>query len=853
VSLAVLFSQVSATYFPSLLVTSGEALVAVFAISLLLFALRWPFLRLRARSPRVQVANFAWAAPKSSDSNANALWVSSLVREELTALRLAPMEALPGASSGPPLVEIVESVGEGIGDKSRLGEAVGRLFRAVLPEAAYQVSGTLKPSDSGRGTIAVQVVDRARGNKTLVSAVLDDADWRDSARTAAATAAGALYPCVANRHKGAWSHWKKPVPSELIKIYDEARTHEKCDRLEQAMGAYHLALDRDPLNPNLRLRIAMLQERLELYLGAWVTYQAIADEPYRDTWKGPNRRVRLLALYRLAILLGNRRVAELWVDPSADPDEPKRRAELLDILTRDRLLNRTSRPKLKGPAWLARRFPALMKGSSMRLLDELRDAGDWTEEAEQKWIREQLEPAPGMDETAAVRQVGWVLEILGMARLEQLDARLRRKPPWRVWRWAEWCRYRLPLHRSLQRREFSLCAVRVSKLLARVRIAASAEQRSTEGDRDALERVKAQHLKLRQRWPFPATSPWRLPARWLRPRHRLADRRDDAWQYHYNAACTVVAALPNGSRPKLSSGPAEDAKLVKAALKQLEEYVHRAGSSQVREQANWVGGEDDDLTALRSTKEYTDWASHHLPRGRATQTRIDTARIAARIARGGARAFATSWRARAADGSARAELVATWWREETAAWRELGKIFDEHRSWHKRWEGIDALQACLRASGEPGLIDAAHRPEDRAAAEELSANLLELLTHLAPGNPALGPKAVPVRSWASRRAGEVRAAYEKGAGAIGQPGLRTEPERVEALRAFRIWNRLAEALEAELDGTGNRKAGRRIEECLTAIRDDLAQEANGSWRRPRQFISRVLLGWAKTPPDPSRR
>jgi hypothetical protein len=225
----------------------GQVVIVIAAAAATAFLVRGGWLLWRARTPRVQLSSIHAAAGEANGPKADPAMVGSLLREHLTMLKLNPAGTIPDASAGPPLLEIVEGIGEGIGDKSQLGKAVGRLFRAIFPEAAYEVSGTARPTKAGRAAISVQVVDRTHRHRTWVG-VGEGATWEDAARKVAAGVAGALYPQVGTSHKGPWASWRKPVPSELVALNDEARRHEKANRLEQAMGAYHAALDMDPLN-----------------------------------------------------------------------------------------------------------------------------------------------------------------------------------------------------------------------------------------------------------------------------------------------------------------------------------------------------------------------------------------------------------------------------------------------------------------------------------------------------------------------------------------------------------------------------------------------------------------------------
>jgi tetratricopeptide (TPR) repeat protein len=794
-----------------LLASAGEVALVVVVLTIATLGLRYGWLLARARSPRVQLAPVAQAARRAGEKEVNPQWVGSLLREELARLRLSASEAIPDASAGTPLLEIVEGIGEGIGDKSQLGRAVGRLFRAIFPEAAYEVSATLRPAAGEGGTISLQVVDRTHRHRTWVGTGSDDRSWHEAARMAAAGVAGALYPQVGERHKGPWASWRRPVPAKLVILNDEARRHEKHNRLEQAMGAYHEALDRDPLNPGLRLRIAMLQERLELHLGAWATYRAIADETHRDSWKSVNRRARLLALYRMAILLGNQKVASRWLHGAEDPSEEARKSELRRALKAERHLIRAS--WWKRFTTLARMFPVEFVGTSpSRLLDTLghSDGTDAVptlhpgryEDARRtrgEWLLRQLERDTKEWPWETFERIRGILEVVSLTHLEQLDTRLRRKPPWRPWRWIDWWRYRPPVRHLLRARELSLSAVRVSKLVARIRIVESARIDSTASD---LTRSKAGWARgrLLLRWPF-APRPWRRPVRWLRPRHRVADRRDDAWQFHYNAACAVSRMLsPDAHSRNAITNPSES-KLVAAGIRQLEEYVHRAGGELLRTQADWIARDDDDLVALRRTEQYRQWRRHHLPemKGKgAPARRLNTTRIAARIAHSGALTFAERWRARAIGKSVTFEMIADWWAREASAWQLLIQLFDGHVSWEERWQSINGLQLCLRTEDEVVAIEGAHRAKDGESERDLTCLLNGLCGRGEDTEWSPGVDLVSIGRWAKKKADSALAQRESPSG-VRAPSLRALRE--EARRTAKLWHGLADMLESELCGS----------------------------------------------------
>lgn len=829
----------------SLLAPAGEILarlwppvLAAFAMIALLRTVRWLLLLWRGRAPRVQISTFAWTASDKEDREAT--WVTSLFREQLATLRLDALDPLPDRAPGAPLVEIVEGVGQGVGRSLDIGKAVGKLFRAVWPDAAYEVWGTLRPRQDGGGRISVQLVDRRGGNRTLLNVALAEASWEEGAREAAMAVAGALYPQVRMRDRGPWTMWKEAVPRELMADYHAGREYEEANRLEHALDRYHAALDRDPLNPNLRLKIAMLQERLELDLDAWVTYEAIVDESDPRAWRGPDRRIYLLAHYRLAILLGNGRVATQWVKNDSlekgqetrhDKERGKCRRDLMMSLERNPLLTRTkSHPSTSRP----------VIASSDGLISELRSAGD-EEEGECATLKPFKTPPTGefaYQRQKRARLIDAVLQIVSLRHLEELDAWLRIRPPRRPRQWRDWWVHRPSVRRWLNRREFARSAVRVSKLLVRVRIAASLERRYLDPPNHGRtgiskmhqaethkERIRKAHRQLTRRWPFPPVGAWRHTTHFLAPRRRWTNRRDDAWQLHYNAACAAASVLRMDSvlsnaeqepKPKEQQkkegmhalpGKTNRAKVIARTIGELEEYAHRAGSERVAAQADWLAIDDPDLEGLRNEPEFRLWAGHHLPRELPPEQpsrKSDVKRFTVRVIHQGARAFADSWRKRADGRGTSAVEIASWWHEERRAWETLRTSCREHLSWKERLKGLQALRAWLDTTERQDLVDFGHESRgDPAAAETLTDDLFDRLVELA-GNRRAPPAAdsgssdqkPTVLPWVHGRAEWTRAAYEKGERQAST--LLADVEREEALRAFRIWTRLADALAAEL-------------------------------------------------------
>ncbi|MFL5897696.1 MAG: hypothetical protein ACJ76D_04440 [Solirubrobacterales bacterium] len=832
--------------------------VAVIATVVLLRWLRNALLFWRGRSSRVQVSNFAWAS--SDPAHQEAGWVTSLFREQLAALRLDALDPLPDRAPGAPLVEIVEGVSQGVGRD--IGAAAGRLYKAIVPDSAYEVWGSLRPRDEKGGRISIQLIERRHGNRTLLNVALDQATWEEGAREAAMAVAGALYPRVRRKDRGAWALWKKNVPRRLVKAYHDALDYEATNRLEYALASFHKALDQDPLNPNLRLKIAMLQERLELDLDAWVTYEAIVDESNPRAWRGPNRRVYLLALYRLAILLTNRRTAAQWVKGDDTPagtgdrrgdERHARREELRLVLKRNPLFesHRVQLPQ-KLPEhfkWtvhsLISRAPSTFLIRVLRRIDA--EAG----------AKSALEPfgRPGIAKAEREQRLEAALQILGLRRLEELENALRIWIPRRGTLREAWIRR--PSLRHAFRPEFSLAAVKTSKLLVRIRVATSLEKRlehCPRGSDAAVNRlgwfkeIRAGHRKLVKRWPFPAPW-WRRPRRWLAFWRPLANHRDDAWQLHYNAACTAATVFGEDSpvqryakeeKSGIWRGELEEAdpspgvnlnplperigieQIARTAIEELEEYAYRAGSSRVAAQADWVAFDDPDLRGLRGKPIFRLWASHHLPRAFSPGTparKADVKRFTVRVMREGSCLFAVTWRERAAMPRPPAGEIVDWWQAEAEIWKALGRACREHLSWEERLTWLRSLRERLDVRTREGGIDFSH--EARAVADSMSEGLLPALASLA-GTSANGTGSRQVLVWVSGRTKHVRDAHEAGEErADGYGALLEEQERAEALRAARLWTRLAELLEEELSGDCKGETNEALGKRMARVREEL--------------------------------
>lgn len=744
-----------------------ESLLPVFGVGFALVAVGWGvrFLRLCwvGRSPRVQIAPFSWAA---KEGEREALWVTSLFRDHLKKLQLDGLDAVPDRAPGAPLVQIVEGVGQAVGPGGEWGKIMGRLWRVVWPDAAYEAWATLYPSENGSGSISIQLVRRRGGNRTLVSFTSESADWDTCAREAAMAAAGALYPHLSNRHKGPWVGWKQPVPPDLLGLYQSALEHERKHQFEQALAEFRETVEEDPLNPQLRLKVAMIEERLGLHLGAWFTYWAIVAESDLRVWRGPHRRTRLVALYRLAIHLWNPEVAKSWIETEAGDDEVRRsklkrlRRELRYILEREDIF--------KG--WRERNA---RKGDALEIASR-RFGGD------QIRLAAALEPFDCPDLDGREERIAEVLRIVSLDRLEELRQRMSRLQHRKGRRWpSRGCRRR-PLSRWPRRSELPPLAVKASRALLLARL--------TEGE-------ESRGKPYRERWPFPEWDDrsWilRLGMRaWV----RLEDLRGDSWQLHYNAACTIASQIPTGSIECDQSTTSSSA-WVKRAIKELESFSYHAGSPRVAAMADWIAFEDPDLDDLYGDAEFKLWGSQRfgfgLPTTRPSDEGMD--RHTVLILKRSAAAFAASWRGRAATDSAQPSSLLGWWTEELEIWERLKMICRGHRNWRRRLECFRALER-WNQTNEPTIDFTQEKRQHRLVAEPIQGDCLEGLRRQIDSSGAGS-----ILGWVAGHVGRTTITTRRRSPYSTKDGLPLPlVDREAAGEAARIWTEIERELEAAL-------------------------------------------------------
>ena len=192
--------------------------------------------------------------------------------------RLAdPHLATPGPQPGiAPGTDFVELIGSAARDPRNPFTTVAGLLRVAWPSQAYQVQATLvEHPDRGCG-VSVQVVMMPA--TTTPPTTCWAQSWETAIDRAANHAAAFILPRTRVGRRPPWTAWHGYVlPPELLDAYERAALYTRDRRYDEALREYYAALEFDPKNLDVRLRIGFIQEKLGLALDALMTYQAICD------------------------------------------------------------------------------------------------------------------------------------------------------------------------------------------------------------------------------------------------------------------------------------------------------------------------------------------------------------------------------------------------------------------------------------------------------------------------------------------------------------------------------------------------------------------------------------------------
>jgi hypothetical protein len=595
--------------------------------------------RLAHRPGRIEVAQFT-AGTQLTDVDLEKLTVG--FRRRLATLCLNAPTPVPGAAAASDFFDVL---GQGGSEPSSIVGLLLGLLRVARPTHAFEVDGVLlERAQAPRYGVDVEV-RRLPSGSTLIPTIWDDS-WDVALRRAADEATAVILPQT-RLCRAPWSAWRGHVmPSGLLHAYEEGVRYERERRYDEALDAYYRAVELDPMNMVLRLRLGQLQERLGLYLDAFATYWGMrstsrpagARPPRllhlgRSGWE--RRRALLSARYRRIVLLGGRVFAKQWLTGPVDIGNPTRRDE-----QRERL-RQCLRPHLT------------------RKLMKIEEDHDLIAAA----LAEPTEPHA--DDSVAFLQLRALLARYALYDSERLRRRMRRGP--------------------FDRRTLTPATVLLTEQCIETR----------------LTWVKAQHDKTVAWPPDPEEMTTRIRGIELGGLRRLRaiatpNRSFQRWHEHYNAAC--VYALPlmdreiddDDRRPELAT----------RAVRRLEKATTRADSAFIASRRDWLVSEDPDLKGLRAHGRFEEFEVMYLPSGRLTPRRprtvqqLESSRYVRALLVETANPWQRVWHRRAAVPPDDVHVLIDWFGDELRMWELVRDVARHYCHSRTRIELLAALRAC---------------------------------------------------------------------------------------------------------------------------------------------------------------
>lgn len=648
---------------PSVSLPLAFVILTWFAYAFRRVRLEW----LAWRPGRIRVPDFS--APDIKAASAQQL--TDTFRERLGRMRLASSVAAPGAQ---PESDFIDVLGSGGASASNiLGTLLG-LLRAAAPSFAYELRGVVveRAGPPHEYRVSLQIDRLPNHGSTQVDVA--DPDLDRAIRRAADFATAAILPRT-RLCRGPWIAWRRyGMPGELFNAYEEACDHEGRRRYDLAHELYYRALEYDPMNMMLRLQLGQLQEKLNKFLEALVTYTAMdfvatpADGNlpaglYSRRAERERARALLLARYRRAVLLAEGSFVDDWSDPTAQASHGAARSGDQRAARRRALRNQLL-------PWLEERLAAIGEDAGVALLRRTAEGEQLCKEPRQALHRALSECAKR--------------EIAILAPALPLGWRLARRPP-------------------LTARALALTALCI------------AERGRVAPPMSGAPRTVAQLAKDVRKIEKPY------------PRYRRQTLR--RWEEQYNAGCLFAIALLDESEDK-------DADYAKAAIDRLERAAASADSSYIARQRDWVTTEDPDLDGLRQLSAFKAFEAQYFPAGKPVARRPSEERdlIEIRCTRDllaeAARAREGIWRARAT-GARTLGVGEQWWKDEHEVWRRVHAVA-VNGDWRARLELVHAARGWQGSKGsgrdrvEPVFTRYEHEPlqvidadVDEAARDEI--------------------------------------------------------------------------------------------------------------------------------------
>ncbi|MGI8740725.1 MAG: hypothetical protein ACR2KU_14310 [Gammaproteobacteria bacterium] len=219
----------------------------------------------------------------TGNESINCSRLTSLFRMCLSEVYLSSNSAVPSRSTTEPMgvVQVANPTPEGIVSAALLA------LVALWPRYSYRISGTLITRAETPGYGVVFDVKRY-GAREGASDVRWAVSWDEAVADAAYAATALILPYTGLSAKAPWTSWQgKMLPPMLFGHYQRAQKLSNGRRYDEALYFYYRALDLDPHNVSIRLQIAMLQERLGLFIDALDTYLNLHKLIQLRTWRPP--------------------------------------------------------------------------------------------------------------------------------------------------------------------------------------------------------------------------------------------------------------------------------------------------------------------------------------------------------------------------------------------------------------------------------------------------------------------------------------------------------------------------------------------------------------------------------------
>ncbi len=642
--------------------------LTIAALLAIAFCFRQIWLELLALRPgRIDVEPFT-AGSTLRDVDVEQLTLA--FRQRLAELHLHAPAGAPGTSAEGQFLDVLG--GSAMDARNWLGSAIS-VLRAAKPSHAWQVRGVLIERDNapchGLTVQVLRLPDRGNPPETLWGTT-----WDDAVRQGADYATAAILPRT-RRCTQQWAAWRRfRMGGTLLGNYEDAVMLEGGRRYDEALQAYYLAADDDPMNMALRLRIGLLQERMGLYLDALATYQGMIHVGKarkrgrtleRRLARLERRRSIIVARYRRLVLLGGSELAEQWLKvgeagaASGSGPEPERAA-------RRRLLRDRVEPFLRQDIEkVARRKRSVEPGEPVPMAIAFK--GERPRPRSRCSTEEALSPqAYGAARTPEEDPLFRLRELFGLLALREARAVQRKLRP-----------HLIDRHLILSRETVALTARCIAVRLDWV------QYNLTGGESDA--------------WP---PVPERFDAELARIEHH---REFNRWHEHYNAACLYALPLlafeseENGIVPALPADLRE--RLAAGAVARLSSATANADSAYIAGRRDWVLSEDPDLDGLRTSDFFKQFEAMNFPSREPTPDRplhvktLESSRYVHALLEDAARCWEQTWhkRGRELNGDVDVHELLQWWKDECEAWQHVPRVALNNRHWPARADLVRRL------------------------------------------------------------------------------------------------------------------------------------------------------------------